>query len=150
MNDAVCQQWYEWVRTLKRHRERARVEDMLRNISLSRKPEHVKIKVLATGIKVARLSSGLPFTEDDTLSGKGIIGSMVSKPGEDTQSRWLLYLGEDSGKEEREAFNRWLAIEVRTTAIYRHHKMAAAWFGVSRKNKAEARYAQRACVNGAF
>ena len=104
---------------------------MLRYISLLFGPEYVKIEVLVAGINVARCSSGMARADDKTLSVKGIIGSIVSKLGEETQSRWFLYLGEALGKEEREAFSRWLAIEVRAAEISRHHKMAAAWFGVS-------------------
>ena len=104
---------------------------MLRYISLLFGPEYVKIEVLVAGINVARCSSGVAREDDKTLSVKGIIGSIVSKLGEETQSRWFLYLGEALGKEEREAFSRWLAIEVRAAEISRHHKMAAAWFGVS-------------------
>ena len=45
------------------------------------------------------------------LSAKGIIGFMISKLGEETQSRWFLCLGEASGREEQKAFSKWLAIE---------------------------------------
>ena len=75
--------------------------------------------------------------DDETLSVKGIIGSLVSKLGDKMQSRWFLYLGEALGKEEREAFSRWLAIEVRAAEIYRNHKMAAEWFGVSKNCPSE-------------
>ena len=69
--------------------------------------------------------------DDETLSVKGIIGSLVSKLGDKMQSRWFLYLGEASGGEESEASSRWLAIKVRAAEIYRYQKMAAAWLRVS-------------------
>ena len=59
--------------------------------------------------------------------GKGIIGSMVSKLGEETQSRWFLYFGEALGKEVQEAFIRCLIIEEKATEIFWHQKMAEAW-----------------------
>ena len=72
--------------------------------------------------------------DNGMLGGDGIIGSMVSKLDEETQSRWFLYLGEESGREEQEAFNIWLTIDVRAAEIYRQRKMAEAWF------RAEANY----------
>ena len=58
------------------------------------------------------------------LCGEGIIGSMVSKLGKETQSRWFLYFGEALGKEVQEAFKRCLTIEERAAQIFWHQKMA--------------------------
>ena len=53
------------------------------------------------------------------MGGEGIIGSIVGKLGEETQSRWFLFLEKTLVREEQEAFNRWLTIEVREAEIFR-------------------------------
>ena len=62
------------------------------------------------------------------LGGEGIIGSMVSKLGEETQSSGFPYFGEALAKEVREAFKRCLTIEDRAAEIFWYQKMAEAWF----------------------
>ena len=107
---------------------RAKAEDMLRNIKLPCWPEHENMEALAAGISIARCSTGVAIVDDKMLSAKGIIGYMVSKLGKETESRRFLYLREALGREEQKVFRKWLAIEERAAEIFRHQKMAAAWF----------------------
>ena len=63
------------------------------------------IEALAAGIRKAKYSNVAAEADQEMLDGKSIIGSMVIKLSKETPSRWFLYLGEVSGKEEQKVFS---------------------------------------------
>ena len=58
------------------------------------------------------------------LGSKGIIESLISKLGEETQRSWILYLGNTLEEDECKAFRKWIAIKERVAEIFKHHLFA--------------------------
>ena len=91
----------------------------LRECSFLCGPIHRKIEVLAAAVAFARCSLGIIFTCNKCATESKSTSLSMS---------WFLYFLNMSEEDQCKAFRKWLAMDKRAAELFKHQKLAAAWF----------------------